>query len=391
MVKELHTWTLGDLRERGEQFLFPGGDVPDLIPRRMWKLVEANPDHPPDLPVAACLIVDGKRASSITLPNQTLRFRGESYPCLWGHLWTNLEGNPLPGAGFLLMQQLVRRLMELGVAFAGTGPTKIAAPILERLGVKQVSFCPRYVLAVGADALSRRMIGPGPMAKAGSVPLGVGVAAWANWARWRLAGDARAYRRRDLDSWNEDLRVLRNNPRAGYIHIGRSAEFVGWKENFSRWSAPKMVPRSFSLSRGGEPAGYVNMRYGVHERLGRMGFENARMLRVMDCVTDSPQATAAAVYHVIGIARETRCDFVEFVSSDAWLIRVARHANLKESNGMAVHLRCPEGWTRELQEGPARWNIGLMESDGAFAKAPVEDPEPVRTQLAVRRRSLAGP
>ncbi|MGD2047093.1 MAG: hypothetical protein PVH96_12845, partial [Gemmatimonadota bacterium] len=45
MVKELHTWTLGDLRERGEQFLFPGGDVPDLIPRRMWKLVEANPDH----------------------------------------------------------------------------------------------------------------------------------------------------------------------------------------------------------------------------------------------------------------------------------------------------------------------------------------------------------
>lgn len=378
MVIELQTWTLDELRERGEEFLFPGGGVPDLIPRRMWKLVEANPDHRPDLPVAACLVVDGRRASSITLPNQTIWFGGEPYPCLWGHLWMNVEGNPLPGAGFILMQQLVRRLTELGVGFAATGPTRTAARILERLGVKRVAFCPRYVLAVGSGAVSRRVVGGGLIGRAASLPLGVGAAAWTAWARLRSAGDARAYRRRDLHSWNEDLRVLEKDPRADYVHVGRSAEFVAWKESFSRWSAPDMTPHSFSLSRGDEAAGYVNMRFGVHDRLGSMGFENARLLRVMDCVTDGPRATAAALYHVIGIAREMRCDFVELVSNDPWLIRAARHAKLKESNGMAVYLRCPEGWPRELWEEPALWNIGLMESDGAFAEAPVQDPASAR-------------
>jgi len=379
MVTELQTWTLGDLLERGEAFLFPGGDTPDLVPRRMWKLVEANPDHPPDLPVVACLMVDGRRASSITLPNQTLRFRGETYPCLWGHLWTNLEGNPLPGAGFLLMQQLVRRLMDLGVGFAGIGPTRLAARILERLGVKQVAFCPRYVLPVGADAVSRKVIGGGLWSRVGALPLGAGVAVWATWARRRLAGDASAYRRRDLSSWDEDVQVVKKNHRADYVHVGRSADFVAWKESFSRWSAPDMAPHAFSLYRGDEPAGYVDMRVGVHERLGSMAFENARLLRVMDCVTDSPRATAAAVYHIVGIAREMRCDFVELVSNDLWMIQAARRGRLRESNGLAVHLRCPEGWPRELHEEPALWNIGLMESDGAFAKAPVEDPASART------------
>ena len=137
-----------------------------------------------------------------------------------------------------------------------------------------------------------------------------------------------------------------------------------------------MTPRAFSLLRGDEPAGYVNMLYGVHEKLGSMGFENARLLRVMDCVTDGPEATAAAVYHTIGIARETQCDFVEIVSNDPWMVQVARHAKLKESNGMAVHLRSPEGWPREFQEEPALWNIGLIESDGAFAETPTGGPEP---------------
>jgi len=374
MQIEFETWTLDELRERGEEFLFPGGGVPDLIPPRMWKLVAANPDHRPDIPVVACLLVDGKRASSISLPNQTLWFRGEPYPCLWGHLWRNLEGNPMPGAGFLLMQKLVRRLMELGVGFAATGPTKLAARILERLSVNEVAFCPRFVLAVGAGAVSRKVIGDGLLAKAGAVPLGVGVAAWTYWARQRLAGAARAYQRRDLDSWDGDLRVLDKHPKSDFIHVGRSPEFVAWKEDFSRWSAADMTPLAFSLSRGGEAAGYVNLRHGVHARLGSMGFEDARLLRVMDCVTDSPQATAAALYHVIGIARELRCDFVELVSNDPWLMQVATHANLRESNGMRVNLRCPEGWPRELREEPSLWNIGLMESDGAFAEAPVEDP-----------------
>lgn len=225
------------------------------------------------------------------------------------------------------------------------------------------------------------------MGRAGSLPLGVGVAAWATWARGRLAEAARDYRRRDLNSWSADVQVLEKHPNADYIHVGRSAEFVAWKESFSRWSAPDMTPHAFSLSRGDEPAGYVNMRFGVHERLGSMAFEDARLLRVMDCMTDSPRATAAALYHVIGIAREMRCDFVEIVSSDPWLIQAARHANLRESNGMAVHLRCPEGWPRELQEEPALWNIGLMESDGAFARAPVHDPASPPT--SPRRRSTA--
>ena len=379
MLIELQTWTRDELLERGEEFLFPGGDVPDLIPWRMWKLVEANPDHPRDLPVVACLFADGKRASSITLPNQTLWFRGTGYPCLWGHLWTNLEGNPLPGAGFLLMQKLVRRLMELGVGFAATGPTKLAARILGKLGARRVAFCPRYVVAVGAAAVSRKVMGSPTMAKAGSLPLGAGVAAWATLARLRLAADARAYRRRDLSSWNEDVGVLEKSPKADYIHVGRSADFVAWKESFSRWSAPDMTPRAFSLYRGDEPAGYVNMRFGVHERLGSMAFENARLLRVIDCVTDSPQATAAALYHVIGIAREMRCDFVELVSNDPWLVQVAQRAKLRESHGMEVYIRCPDGWPSELHEEPTLWNVGLMESDGAFARAPVQDPASERT------------
>lgn len=378
MAIQLQALTLHELREKGERFLFPGGGVPDLIPKRMWKLVETNPDHPADLPVAACLLADGKRASSITLPNQTILFRGKSYPCLWGHLWTDLEGNPLPGAGGLFLHQLVRLLVKQGVGFAATGPTVTAARVMERLGIKRVAFCPRFVLAVRADALARRVMRNHVFAKAGWLPLSAGTSAWTAWARRRLATDASAFQRRDLDSWNGDLRVLEKNPRADYIHVDRSADFVAWKENFLRWSSPGTTPRAFSLLRGSEPAGYVNMRCGVHETLGSMGFENARLLRVMDCVTDGPEATAAAVYYVIEMARETRCDFVEIVSNDPWLMRVARYAKLRESNGMAVYLCSPDGWPREFQEEPALWNIGLMESDGAFAEAPTNGPTPGR-------------
>jgi hypothetical protein len=373
---ELQTFTLDELLEKGDRFLFPGDGTPDLIPRRMWKLVQANPDHRPDLPVAACLLADGKRAASITLPNQTIRFHGEAYPCLWGHLWAVLEGNPLPGAGALFLHQLVRRLIEQGVGFGATGPNRTAVAVMERIGYKRVAFCPRYVLAVGSDAVSRKVTGNRALGKAASLPVGVGLAAWTTWARRRLSREASAFRRRDLASWNEDLRVLDKDPRADYIHVGRSPEFVAWKENFLRWSAPDATPRAFSLLRGNEPAGYVNMRCGEHKNLGSMGFENARLLRVMDCVTDGPEATAAAVYHVLGIARETRSDFVEFVSNDPWLVQVARYAKLKESNGMAVYLRAPEGWPRELEDDPALWNIGLMESDGAFAEAPAGDGVP---------------
>jgi len=371
---ELVEFTLEDLLERGEEFLFPGGDVPDLIPRRMWKLVQANPDHPSNLPVAACLFANGKRASSITLPNQTVHFDGRSYHCLWGHLWAELEGNPMPGAGGLLLHQLVRRLTKRGIGFAATGPTEQAVKVMDRLGIKRVAFCPRYVLPIRADTVSRRLIRNRALERVGSLAIGAGIAAWSRFASQRLRRDARAFQRCDLDAWNQDVRVLDISPRTDFIHIGRSAEFVGWKEKFSRWSAPAMTPRAFSLLRNNEPAGYVNLRFGINEKLGRMGFENARLLRVMDCVTTGPQATAAAVYQIIEIAREERCDFVEFVSNDPWMVQVARHAKLKASNGMAVYLRKPESWPREIDEEPALWNIGLMESDGAFSDTPTEDP-----------------
>ena len=374
MAIEISEFTLQELLARGEDFLFPGGDTPDLIPRRMWNLVKANPDHPSDLPVAACLLVDGIRAASVTLPNQTVHFRGQSYPCLWGHLWAELPGNPMPGAGGLLLHQLVRRLTKRGVGFAATGPTESAVKVIKRLGIKRVAFCPRYVLAVGAGAVTRKLIKSRALEKAGVLAIGAGVGAWSRLASQRLRHDAGAYRRIDLDSWNADMRILDSNPRAGHIRVDRSAEFVGWKEAFSHWSAPAMTTRAFSLQRDGEPAGYVNLRHGVHNKLGSMGFENARLLRVMDCITDGPEATAAAVYHSIDIARETKCDFIEFVTNDAWVTQAARQATLRESNGMSVFLLKPEGWPSEIDEEPDLWNIGLMESDGAFSEAPAVDP-----------------
>ena len=331
-------------------------------------------DHPPDLPVAACLLVDGVRAASVTLPNQTIHFRGQTYPCLWGHLWAELPGNPMPGAGGLLLHQLVRRLTKRGVGFAATGPTESAVKVIKRLGIKRVAFCPRFVLAVGAGAVTRKLVKNRALEKAGFLAIGAGVGAWPKLARHRLRREAKAFRRVDLDSWDEDLRILESNPREEYIHVGRSPEFVSWKEAFSHWSAPAMSTRAFSLQRDDEPAGYVNLRYGVHARLGSMGFENAKLLRVMDCITGGPEATAAAFFHTIDIARETKCDFIEFVTNDAWVARAARQATFKESNGMSVFLLKPEGWPREIDDEPDLWNIGLMESDGAFSEAPAVDP-----------------
>jgi hypothetical protein len=47
---------------------------------------------------------------------------------------------------------------------------------------------------------------------------------------------------------------------------------------------------------------------GVNVKLSSMGFDDARLPSVMDCVTDGREATAAAVYHKVEIVREWPCD-----------------------------------------------------------------------------------
>ena len=47
MSIEILEFSLKELLEHGEEYLFPGTDIPDLIPRRMWNPVKI--DEEPEL------------------------------------------------------------------------------------------------------------------------------------------------------------------------------------------------------------------------------------------------------------------------------------------------------------------------------------------------------
>ena len=133
MAARFETFTLAEVKQAGPAFLWPAGDAMMLMPPATWWMVETNPDHPADLPVAATLSLDGRRVATVTLANQTIEFRGKRYPCLWGHALESAPDVRSAGIGGLFMGRVLRLLQRRGVAYGSYGGSPDAVGLFRAL------------------------------------------------------------------------------------------------------------------------------------------------------------------------------------------------------------------------------------------------------------------
>ena len=104
MAASIELFTLQELKDKGDAFMWPSDGEMNVMSPALWLMVQTNPDHPPWMPVAATLSLDGQRVATISFANQTIEFEGEQIPCLWGHGLRSDSGVRSAGLGGMFLK-----------------------------------------------------------------------------------------------------------------------------------------------------------------------------------------------------------------------------------------------------------------------------------------------
>lgn len=362
MDVSFQVFTRAQIKEAEPSWIWPSDESLWLMPPATWHLIESNPDHPAELPVAATLSCDGHRVATMGLVNQPVTFKDEKHSCVWARALESTPHVRKAGLGGIFMLQVKRFLQKSGITFVSYGATPDAVNLYRELGLVSAGRVPRLVLPIGGNAIARTFM-PLPVfsSVAGSL-LSAGLKGRAAWLGRNAPAIARQFQ---FSEAGQDLRwnlEVSND----FARIERSPRTIDWKLDFSRTISGANM-RAFTLDdANGAQSALALLRFATHQSIGKQGFRDARVCRVIDLVTDGSEASSvASLCHIINLCLVERIDFIEMVTTDKKSYEASVSLGFIESNGYDLLISPSESLPKELFDID-KWYLNMIESDPAF-------------------------
>lgn len=364
MASKIQILTFDDVKSQGENFLWPKDGSMMLMPHATWQMIESNPDHPPEIPVAACLTLDDRRVATVTFANQAIQFGRKEYPCLWLHA---LESHPKvrsAGLGGMFLKQVLRALGNHNTLFASYGATPVAVRLFKALRMVDVGLVPRYVLPIGASAIVRRYVPTRLFRGLATVVLKFGLHAYTRYLLSHLRHSAKKFQLVEKDCF-EGWELHSSLPEDKY-GLKRTEKILNWKLAFARSITGVKTKVYYVIDGDGAQVAHMMLRVATHEKVGSQGFRDARMCRVLDLITNGTNETIAATfYFLLRLCAEERCDFLEIITTDNAVRRICESLHFIQSSGYNFLITRQNDLPEECFAIQS-WFLNMMESDPAF-------------------------
>ncbi len=287
MGLEFSFHTLTELEERG--------DPRCNLPPECWRLIRANPNHDPGLPVLARAVHDGTVVAGAALIHQPLQWRDRTVPCVWDYSVYSEPHARSTGAGGLLMRSIVREMDRRGVVLAAYGSNPAANDLYRALRMPHLGRVPRYVLPLRANPVTRLYLKRRWLAAIAALPINA-VLRVRNRLRRRClrAAAARHPLHRHGRFTPECLPPVEDaRPR-----VARPAPFLNCKLDYARADAMAAVDAWTVEGRGGRTGAYFVTRIARHPVVGKRRFRDVKMCRVLDLVAEADgPVLEAAFFH----------------------------------------------------------------------------------------------